>query len=406
MNNYFAKQPIIDLNGETYGYELLYRGTPAVQEYNGNDGDKSTADVINSVFFGADNKDFINDKRAFLNFTENLLLEKTALLLPKDKIVVEVLESVNASEKTLECCKELVEKGYIVALDDYIFTPDTAALLEYCQIIKIDFRMGKKYIEDTAAEGRRLKKILLAEKIETPEEEQYAKSLGCTLMQGYSFAKPLIMKGSSYNPMAITFSRLIDCLQKDDPEDIDMDELSNIISLDPFMTAKLLRLVNAVRSDMSNRISSVKQALLMLGTNKMKEWIYMVGLQRLSQGGPDERVKVALFRAMFCRTVSIMILDKLSFDEEMYLMGLMSVVVNLNDKEAMAAMRLSENIIDGLSSMNGVYGDTFNFVLEFEQADWNGVDQFVSAYDLDGKEVLQKYIECINKVEAMCRAVK
>ena len=101
-----------------------------------------------------------------------------------------------------------------------------------------------------------------------------------------------------------------------------------------------------------------------------------------------------------------MILDKLSFDEEMYLMGLMSVVVNLNDKEAMAAMRLSENIIDGLSSMNGVYGDTFNFVLEFEQADWNGVDQFVSAYDLDGKEVLQKYIECINKVEAMCRAVK
>lgn len=406
MNNYFAKQPIIDLNGETYGYELLYRDAPTVQEYNGQDGDKSTADIINSVFFGSENKDFLNNKRAFLNFTENLLLEKTALLLPKDKIVVEILESVNASEKTLESCKELIEKGYIVALDDYIYTPDTAALLEYCQIVKIDFRMGKKYIEDTAAEGRRLKKILLAEKIETPEEEQYARELGCTLMQGYFFARPLIMKGSAYNPMAVTFSKLINCLQTDDVEDIDMNELADIISLDPFMTAKLLRLVNTVRSDMSNKISSIKQALLMLGTNKLKEWVYMVGLQSLSQGGPDERVKVALFRAMFCQTVSIMILDELSFDEEMYLMGLMSVVVNLNDIEAMAAMRLSENIIEGLSSMNGVYGDTFNFVLDFEQANWDGVDQFVAAYSLDGKEVLQKYIECINKVEAMCRMVK
>lgn len=47
MNNYFAKQPIIDLNGETYGYELLYRDAPSVQEYNGQDGDKSTADIIN-----------------------------------------------------------------------------------------------------------------------------------------------------------------------------------------------------------------------------------------------------------------------------------------------------------------------------------------------------------------------
>ncbi len=406
MNNYFAKQPIIDLNNETYGYELLYRDAPTVHEYSGKDGDKSTAGIINSVFFGVDNKDFLNDKRAFLNFTENLLLEKTALLLPKDQIVVEILENVSPSEQVLECCKELMEKGYILALDDYIYKPETAPLLDYCQIVKIDFRMGKKFIEDTAAECRRLKKTILAEKIETPEEEKYARSLGCTLMQGFYFAKPLIMEGSAYNPMAVTFSELINALQNKNQEDIDMNELSDIISLDPFMTAKLLRLVNAIRSDMSNKISSVKQALLMLGTNKLKEWVYMVGLQSLSQGGPDERVRVALFRAMFCQTVSHMILGEASLGAEMYLMGLMSVVVNLNDKEAMAAMRLSDNIIDGLSSMNGIYGDTFNFVLDFEQADWDGVDQFVLTYQLDGKEVLQKYIECINKVESMCRMTK
>lgn len=399
MNSFFAKQPIIDLNGNTYGYEMLYRTAPKIPFYDGDDGDKSSADVINNLFFGDEDREFLNNKRAFLNFTENLLLQKTALLLPRDQIVVEVLENVAASREILDCCRELMENGYIIALDDYTYTPDTAPLLDYCQIVKIDFRNSKKDIELTAAQCRSKKKTLLAEKIETDEEAEYAKSLGCTLMQGFYFAKPLVVKGSAYSPMALTFSKLINELRS---PDVDMDNLADVISSDPFMTAKLLRLVNALRGDMANRISTVKQALLMLGVKKLTEWIYIVGLQSLSPKGPDERVRVALFRATFCRIVSIMILDEFSFDDEMYLMGLMSVVVDLNDKESMTAMRLSNNIIDGLSSMSGVYGDTFNFVLDCEQANWAGVDKFVTTYNLDGKEVLKKYIECMNKVQMMC----
>lgn len=217
-------------------------------------------------------------------------------------------------------------------------------------------------------------------------------------MQGYFFAQPLIMMGSAYNPMAVTFSKLISTLQK---ENMEIDELSEIISKDPFMTAKLLRLVNAVRKGMSEHISSVKQAILMLGLNKLKDWIYLVGLQSLSQGGPDERVKVALFRAMFCQKISSDISDDVIFGDEMYLMGLMSVVVNMNDKETMSAMRLSGNIIDGLSARSGIYGDTFNFVLDFEQANWIGVDGYVAKYNLNGKLILRQYIECMNNVELM-----
>lgn len=398
MNSYFAKQPILDLKGETYGYELLYRNAPTVASYDGYDGDKSTAGIINSVFFG-ENKDYILDiKRAFLNFTENLLLEKTALLLPKDQIAVEILETVSVSDEVLACCKELVEKGYVVALDDYVYSPETAQLLDYCQIVKIDFRNSKKEIEDTAEQCRRLGKILLAEKIETMEEAEYAKSLGCTLMQGYFFAQPLIMMGRSYNPMAVTFSKLIAALQN---KDMEIDELADIISKDPFMAAKLLRLVNAVRRGMSEHISSIRQAILMLGLNKLKDWIYLVGLQSLSQDGPDEKVKVALFRAMFCKEISFIISDDATFGEEMYLMGLLSVVVNTKDKETMSAMKLSNNIIDGLSGKNGIYGDTFNFVLNFEQANWMGVDSYAAKYKLDGKMILKQYIECMNRVEIM-----
>lgn len=401
MNGFFAKQPIIDLNGATYGYDILYRTAPQTSFGGKADTDKMSVDAINNLFFGEeDQSDFLNNKKAFLTFTENLLVQKTATLLPKDQIVVEVQKSLmTTSEAARNCCRELIEDSYLVAVDDFLYSSETAFILDYCQIVKIDFRNNKSDIEKTVSYCKKLNKTVLAEKIETNEAAEYAKSLGCSLMQGFYFAKPLIVKGKAHNPMAITFAKLINELRA---PDLDMDRLADIISADPFMTAKLLRLVNALRGDMANKISTVKQALLMLGVKKLTEWVYIVGLQCLAPQGPDERVRVALFRATFCRIISIMILDEFSFDDEMYLMGLMSVVVDLNDKESMTAMRLSNNIIDGLSSMSGVYGDTFNFVLDCEQANWAGVDRFVSTYNLDGKEVLQKYIECMNKVQMMC----
>ena len=167
MNSYFAKQPILDLDGETYGYELLYRNNTGTRSYDGIDGDKSTAGVINSVFFEDNYNKVLHGKMAFLNFTENLLLEKTALLLPKEQVVIEILESVIASDEILERCAELIESGYIIALDDYVYSYQTAPLLDYCDIVKIDFRIDKDDIEYTASRCRELGKIILAEKIET-----------------------------------------------------------------------------------------------------------------------------------------------------------------------------------------------------------------------------------------------
>lgn len=404
MNNYFAKQPILDLNGETYGYELLYRGDRTTRSYDGTDGDRSTAGVINSVFFSDNHNKILHGKMAFLNFTEKLLLEKTALLLPKDKVVVEVLETVIASDEILDRCAELIENGYAVALDDYVYSYRTAPLLDYCDIVKIDFRIDRDDIEHTALKCREAGKIMLAEKIETNDEAEYAKKLGCTLMQGYYFAQPFIMSGSTYSPMAVTFSQLITALRK--KEDVDIDELTRILSRDPFMTAKLLHLANAVRSDMSSHISSVKQALVMIGIKRLNDWIFLLGLQSLSPGGPEERIKVALFRAFFCDAISRVISRNTAMAEEMYLMGLMSVVVVHHDEETIDHMGLSKGIKEGLMDRKGVYGDIFTAVLNYEQGNWDGVDFFLEKYGADTEKVHDIYMESINRVEGIFELLK
>ena len=118
MSSYFAKQPILDLNGNTYGYALLYRNTSTAEHYDGTDGDKSTADVINSVFFGAINSGFLEGKKAFLKFTKNLILEKIALLLPKDQLVIEIEDNISITDEVIACCRELSKNGYVIALSD------------------------------------------------------------------------------------------------------------------------------------------------------------------------------------------------------------------------------------------------------------------------------------------------
>lgn len=398
MDSYFAKQPILDLNGNTYGYALLYRNNLTEKSYNGADDDKSTADVINSVFFGAINCGFLEGKRAFLKFTENLILEKTALLLPKDKIVIEIGDNISITDEVISCCRELNENGYIIALRDCINREKIKALIGYAQIVKISFQNSNEHIETIASRCKELKKILLAEKIETTEDAERAKKIGCTLMQGFFFAHPLTVSGNAYSPMVNTFSRLMNCLWE---IKVDVDLLSNIVSEDPFMTAKLLRLVNSVRSDMSEHISSIKQAVLLLGVNKLKDWIYLVGLQSLYQNGPDERIKVALFRAIFCKGIALKISDDVFFAEEMYLMGLMSIVVAPYDSETMEAMSLSGNIADGLSGKEGVFGDTFKLVEYYEQGNWSKVDDYAEEHNILESVIVNVYSDSVARVEDM-----
>lgn len=191
-NVFFARQPILDVNNNTYGYELLYRNQPGVNAYTGNNGDVSTADVINNAFFVDNITSVLGGKKAFVNFTGNLIKRGVPKMISSDILVVELLESVMADAEIIRRCIELKKLGYIIALDDYEYGENTKALFELADIIKLDFHTSREAVERTAEKCITYNKIMLAEKVETQLEVEYAKRLGCTYMQGYFFAKPCL----------------------------------------------------------------------------------------------------------------------------------------------------------------------------------------------------------------------
>ncbi|MDB8558234.1 EAL and HDOD domain-containing protein [Turicibacter sanguinis] len=193
MEVYVARQPIVDVVGNIMGYEILYRNGMQ-NRFAGINGDEATSNVIVNAFqnFGIDK--LTDQLPAFINFTEKLIYEEIGTLFSKDILVIEILETVRPTPELLNRCRELKNKGYKIALDDFLFEEEYLGFLEVADIIKVDFLNSNQYVREEAIKKFKHYNIdFLAEKIETEEEFKLAKELGYKYFQGYLFGKPQVL---------------------------------------------------------------------------------------------------------------------------------------------------------------------------------------------------------------------
>ena len=142
INCHIARQPVFNRSKQLFGYELLFR------DGNANfcpdvDGDLATAQVLYKSILSYGFENLTHGKPALINFTENLLLQGLPLLFPRDKVIVEILETIEPTDAILEACRGLIRNGYTLALDDFYFEDRYKGLVELASLIKIDFRAGK-----------------------------------------------------------------------------------------------------------------------------------------------------------------------------------------------------------------------------------------------------------------------
>ncbi len=399
MDVYMARQPIFDTENHVYGYELLYRNNGSHNAYNGVDGDESTADVVTNAFFGLNINEIIGGSKAFINFTSNLLKRGVPKMISPDMVVVEVLENLMMDEQLLGACQELKERGYTLALDDFEYDNSYSALFELGDIVKIDFRTPQKSIEETAYICRYCNKLMLAEKIESNEEFEYAKRLGCSFMQGYFFAKPTIMSKNSITPLPLNLMRIMQLVSQPEPEFSDIVE---VISCDTAICQRLLRLINSVYFGVRNRVSSISQALVILGLDYLREWIYLMGMQKITLIDNVEIMRISCLLAKFCRRIALMIPEAEPNADSFYLMGLLSMVTYGGERalaQTLEEFPLTPEIKDGLMGKGGIYSDVFDLAYSYEKGDWETVDTYVEKYHLDSSRIAAEFVQCVKEAE-------
>ncbi len=401
MNVYMARQPILDHNGNVYAYELLYRSNGSENAYNGVSGDESTADVINNAFFGLDIKNVIGKAKAFINFTGDLIKRGVPKMISPEILVVEVLENQLADEEILDAVQDLKERGYMIALDDFEYSGAYNDLFALGDLVKIDFRTTQRSIEETAYVCRYSNKLMLAEKVETQSEFEYAKKLGCTYMQGYYFARPSIMSGRSVQPLPVNLMEVMQLIAQPEPEIRDIVE---VMSRDTAMCQRILRLINSVYFGMSNKVSSINQAILILGLDYLREWVYLMGMQKITQNDSVEVMRLALLMAKFCRKLSELIPEAEGQGESFYLMGLLSMIVFSGDRalaQALDEFPLTNDIKKGLLRRGGVYSDVFEMAWAYLDGKWDEYENLANKYHLDSDEVSDLFVECTKEIDKL-----
>jgi c-di-GMP-related signal transduction protein len=294
-----GRQPIVDRDGAIFGFELLYR--PTDSETPALDGDQMTARVVLSALtIGV--SQLVGDKVMFCNVGRGEVLGATPVTLPPERTVIEVLESVRIDDATLAGCRELVERGYRLALDDFVWTEGAERLLDLATIVKIDFRAGsREEIRALAARCKAYDVVLLAEKVETDDDVAWARDLGFELFQGYAIERPHVVRGHTVTASHVTLAQLAATVLG---EDLDYTEIEDILRHEPGLVLQVLQMASiGAAHGLRREVRTVREALILLGTTRIRQWIALTMLSGQPSAGPDG-LGTALVRARMCELLA------------------------------------------------------------------------------------------------------
>lgn len=396
MDIYVARQPIFDRNMNVYGYELLYRRSKN-NFYEGYNDEQSTAELINNSFLSLQLNSLTDGKKAFINFSEDLLIKEIPFLLPKDDIVIEILERVKVSDRLVNICRKLKDNGYITALDDFVYNEDLLPLITEVSMIKIDFTTTSYEEQKNLIRSLPRNIKLLAEKVETREDFHQAILMGYDFFQGYFFSKPVIVEGKDVTSLNQNMIRVIQELKSEQPE---YQRIAEIIETDIGLSYKLLRMVNSVYYGAHTKIHSIKNALIRMGIEEIKKWIYLLMLKDIQCDENKELIKNSLIRAKMMDLLAQKN-NRKNKHLEFFIIGLFSsldILLNQKIEAVVEGIGLTDEVKDTLVGKETEMRCYLRCVMDYEVANWNDFEVLRNQLDIDIVLFLELYIEALKWV--------
>lgn len=354
---FVGRQPILDRTGNIFGYELLYRNSADNVFPQGMNPEKATIDLLVNTFLTIGIDRLVGRTKSFINFSALSLKSDIVDQLDPRFVIIELLEDVEITNEVIHSIDRLRKKGFKIALDDFTLQQVTQeellpTLFKKVNIIKVDFLSTepheRRQIESFAKKYRHI--TLLAEKIETEADHEEAKRNGYLLFQGYYFARPQIVKGKEIPANYLLHFQLIKEFNEEVPN---VEKITELFMRDISLSYKLLRYINSLTFDIPHQISSINQAIMLMGLTEAKRWLRILLLRDLGMG-EGRGQKKALIERSLVRAKLIELMAKHHRKEnpdEYFLAGLFSlidVIMQSNLEDVIPQLSLSTRITDTL----------------------------------------------------------
>jgi EAL and modified HD-GYP domain-containing signal transduction protein len=389
-----GRQPIFDAKLGVRGYELLFRDP----SFPGLNGDAMTADVLVRSALDVGLTSLVGSKLAFVNATRAFLVGEHEVPFPARQTVVEVLEDVAHDDPDVVAgCRRLVRRGYTLALDDYIWEGDDDPLLELVSIVKLDVLALTPAQLAHAVERRCAFAVeLVAEKVETRRQLDACRELGFDLYQGYLLSRPEIVEGQALSPRKLTCLRIIEKLC--DPG-TSAGEIETIVQSDVALSYRFLRVAGTgAAQGLFRRLSSVRDAVVLLGQRRLRAWVTLMLLDG-AQEGSNERLSIAMTRARMAELMAGPLGPHLA--DSAYTVGLVSaldLLLHAPLTDIVGGLSLRAELEDALFGRTGPLGDVLADVLAWEV----GGESFAARSGTRPADVEWCYVQALAWANEVC----
>jgi c-di-GMP-related signal transduction protein len=359
LEKYLARQPIFTSKRIVYGYELLFRS-------------------------------------GLENFFSHTQLDDYPTLLPKDHVVIEILETIHPDEEVVAACRRLKKAGYLIALDDFRDSPEWQSMTSLADFIKVDV------LATPPEEQRRLAKKfsrtptrLLAEKVETYDVFARTMEMGYSYFQGYFFSRPQVLSRHDIPAHKLNYLRVLQAVNR---PVIDVGEVAERIKAEASLSYRLLRYLNSPAFFLPADVRSIPHALRLLGERGIRKWISLVAIACMGDDKPQELIVLPLIRARFCELLASLarIADSAS---DLFLIGLLSsidAILDMTMEDVLKEIAIHKEIREALLGGNGSLRQIFDVAMMYETGSWDRLDRETVRLGISEEAIPGMFIQAVD----------
>ncbi len=366
---FLGRQPILDRDQRIVAYELLFRSGNTASVIITDDME-ATASVIHHAFSEMGVQAVLGSQLGFINVSADMLLSDLVELLPREQVVLELLETIIVTDAVVERCRALKQQGFTLALDDFVFADSHRPLLALVDIVKVDILLHTQ--DELRAVVSQLKPWpvkLLAEKVDSAEQAAYCHALGFDLFQGYFFARPAVLTAKRADPSKMALIQMLGLVMRD----AETRQVEQVFKQHPNLTYNLIRLVNSVALGAQRSIASVSQALMVLGRKQLQRWLQLL-LFTLQSGTayPSPLLVMAATRGKMMELLAGKQQRDADYCDEAFMAGILSLIETIIAKpleDIVGELNLNERLAGALLRREGELGSLLQLVESVEHPD-------------------------------------
>jgi c-di-GMP-related signal transduction protein len=388
---FLGRQPILDRDQNLAAFELLFRSG----HHDGarvEDDVFATATVINHAFSELGVETVLGKYPGFINLSAPLIMSEVIELLPKDRVVLEILEHVRITDALVQRCKALKHMGFTLALDDFTGRENEyRPLLEVVDIVKVDIQgMDDAALARTTAGLKQLDVRLLAEKVDTRGQADRCIDLGYELFQGYYFARPSIITGKRLSDADAALVQLLRVVLNND----DAAAVDAVLRDHPQLAASLSRLAREVTAGDSVSGPTVRRP---------QRWLPLLVYMLSGAPGaafPSPLLILAATRGKLMELLAraLRVSDR-GFQERAFLTGALSLVnalLGLPMSEILGSIPLTPDVRSALQERGGEAGALLMLAEALEESDLQGIERALNhVHGLDHGQVIGLQVQAM-----------